>query len=85
MSKRVPQLREHRGRSRVTFDGKDYYCGSWDTKRDRPSPAAIQEYDRLLGRWLVGGREMPVAPSPGRSPWFHASASFGPKRLEVGQ
>jgi len=41
------------GQAVVTLDGKDYYLGPWGTK------ASKAEYDRLIGVWLTGGRQMP--------------------------
>jgi hypothetical protein len=41
------------GQAVVTIDGKDYYLGAWSTR------ASKDEYDRLIGIWLAGGRRMP--------------------------
>ena len=53
---KVPSYRKHKpsGRGVVTINGKDFYLGKWGTKASRA------EYDRLIGEWLAGGRQMPT-------------------------
>ena len=50
-----PKYRHHRasGQAVVTFDGRDYYLGPWQSKASRI------EYDRLIGEWLQNGRTFP--------------------------
>jgi hypothetical protein len=38
----------------VTLSGRDFYLGKWN------SPASRREYDRLIGEWLAGGRQVPT-------------------------
>lgn len=63
MKTRIPSLRLHRpsGRAVVTLSGKDHYCGPYG------SPAAQQEYQRLLGEWLASGGTPPAAARSGIS------------------
>jgi integrase len=50
-----PKYRKHRasGQAVVTIDGKDRYLGPHGSKASR------DEYDRLIGQWLAGGRMLP--------------------------
>lgn len=50
--KRIPSYRLHRpsGLAIVTLNGQDHYLGRWG------SPQSRDEYDRLIGEWLAGGR-----------------------------
>ena len=52
-----PKYRRHRasGQARVTLDGRDYYLGPFGTK------ASKNEYDRIVGEWLAGGRRLPAS------------------------
>lgn len=52
---RLPSYRLHKpsGQAVVTLGGKDFYLGKWNSKASR------QEYDRLIGEWLAGGRTSP--------------------------
>jgi len=52
---RLPSYRLHKpsGQAVVTLGGKDFYLGKWNSKASR------QEYDRLIGEWLAGGRVSP--------------------------
>jgi len=61
MKARIPSLRLHKpsGRAVVTLSGKDHYCGPFG------SPAAQQEYQRLLGEWLASGGTPPAAARSG--------------------
>lgn len=61
MKTRIPSLRLHKpsGRAVVTLGGKDHYCGKFG------SPAAQQEYQRLLGEWLASGGTPPAAARSG--------------------
>jgi integrase len=54
-SARVPSYRHHKptGQAVVTLNGEDIYLGKWNTKTSRA------EYDRLIGEWLAGGRQLP--------------------------
>ena len=54
---RVPSYRRHKpsGQAIVTLDGRDFYLGAWRSKRSKT------EYDRLIGEWLAGGRQLPRA------------------------
>jgi integrase len=51
---RNPSYRKHKasGQAIVTIDGKDFYLGPWNTK------ASKAEYDRVIGEWLAGGRNI---------------------------
>src|SRR5687767_15560723 len=83
-STRTPKLTHHKasGRAVVRIDGVDHYCGGWGT------PEAQQKYDRLVGEWLVRGRQAPVA-APGKQSgsiavvellaafWTHALTYYG--------
>jgi hypothetical protein len=57
---KLPSLRLHRpsGRAVVTLNGRDHYCGPWNT------PEARAEYKRLIAEWLAAGRGAPQ-PAPG--------------------
>ena len=57
----LPELRCHKGRARLRFRGREYYCGAFG------SPAAYSERDRIIGEILCGRR--PVA-SPHGSPRY---------------
>lgn len=52
---RVPSYRGHKpsGQAVVTRNGRDFYLGKWNTRASR------DEYDRLIGEWLAGGRCLP--------------------------
>lgn len=52
---RVPSYRRHKptGQAVVTLDGRDIYLGRHGTQSSR------KEYDRLIGEWLAGGRQLP--------------------------
>src|ERR1019366_1179540 len=54
---RIPKLSHHRasGQAVVRLGGKDFYVGPWNTQ------VARNEYDRLVGEWLAGGRQAPTA------------------------
>lgn len=54
-SARVPKYRLHRpsGQAVVRFNGVDYYLGKHGSQESR------DEYDRLLGEWMVNGRQAP--------------------------
>jgi integrase len=55
----IPKLRHHKpsGRAVCTLNGKDCYCGLWDT------PEARQRYDELIAKWIARGRKPDVAES----------------------
>lgn len=59
LSASVPKYRRHRatGQAVVTLSGKDHYLGPYGSK------ASKVEYDRLIGEWLVAGRQ--TKPSEG--------------------
>lgn len=50
-----PTYRLHRvsGQGIVTLDGRDHYLGPYGTEQSR------REYDRLIGEWLLQGRQSP--------------------------
>jgi integrase len=52
---KLPSLRHHwpSGRAVVTLNGRDHYCGPWN------SPEARAAYDRLIAEWLAAGRGAP--------------------------
>ncbi|WLD14688.1 tyrosine-type recombinase/integrase [Planctellipticum variicoloris] len=54
-SARIPKYRRHRpsGQAVVRFNGSDYYLGKYGSQESR------DEYDRLLGEWMVNGRQAP--------------------------
>ncbi|MFN0019498.1 MAG: tyrosine-type recombinase/integrase [Pirellulaceae bacterium] len=54
-SGRVPKLRLHKPSRRavVRFDGTDYYLGKYG------SPESQNEYDRMVGEWMLRGRQAP--------------------------
>jgi integrase len=60
-SGRVPKLRLHKpsGRAVVRLNGRDYYLGRFG------SPESQAEYDRLIGEWILAGRQTP-AKKPGQ-------------------
>ena len=53
--RKLPKYRLHRpsGQAVVTFSGKDFYLGAYDSEVSRA------EYDRLVAEWLVCGRKLP--------------------------
>lgn len=55
---RIPKLRLHKpsGRAVVRLDGDDYYLGKFG------SPESKDEYDRLIGEWMLRGRQAPSKP-----------------------
>jgi len=59
---RIPRRTRHKatGQAVVRLSGKDHSCGQFGTA------AARAEYDRLLGRWLAGGRR-PLEPDTGHA------------------
>lgn len=50
----VPRYRRHKasGQAMVTLNGVDHYLGRFGTKTSE------HEYDRLIGEWLVNGRQL---------------------------
>ena len=54
-SPRVPKYRLHRpsGQAVASFNGIDYYLGKHGSQESR------DEYDRLLGEWIIKGRQPP--------------------------
>jgi hypothetical protein len=54
---RIPKLSHHKASDQavVRLGGKDFYVGPWATQ------VARNEYDRLVGEWLAGGRQPPAA------------------------
>lgn len=52
------QKHRHSGQAVVTLNGKDHYLGPYGTKTSR------DEYDRLIGEWLAGGRSLLTAAAP---------------------
>lgn len=50
----VPTYRHHKpsGQAVVTLNDRDHYLGTWNT------PSSRREYDRLIGEWLAGGRQI---------------------------
>lgn len=57
-SPRIPKYRLHRasGQAVATFNGFDYYLGKHGSQESR------DEYDRLLGEWMMKGRQAPSKP-----------------------
>lgn len=55
---RIPKYRLHRpsGQAVARFNGVDYYLGKYG------SPESRDEYDRLLGEWMIKGRQAPAKP-----------------------
>lgn len=55
-SRRIPKYRLHRpsGQAVARFNGIDYYLGK------HGSPESRDEYDRLLGEWMINGRQAPL-------------------------
>ena len=55
-SSRVPKYRLHRpsGQAVASFNGVDYYLGKHGSEESR------NEYDRLLGEWMMKGRQLPT-------------------------
>lgn len=51
----VPKYRRHRasGQAVVTLSGRDIYLGPHGSR------TSINEYDRLISEWLIGGRQLP--------------------------
>jgi len=66
-SNRVPKLTHHKGsgQSVVRFDGKDHYCGPWDTKNNAPSASAQSRYHRLMAEWIAADRNARPATGTG--------------------
>lgn len=60
-SKSVPKYCKHRasGQAVVTLNGRDHYLGPYGTK------ASKVNYDRLIGEWLVSGRQPLVCDADG--------------------
>ncbi len=54
-SPRIPKYRLHRhsGLAVARFNGVDYYLGKHGSQESR------DEYDRLLGEWMMKGRQAP--------------------------
>lgn len=52
---RIPKYRLHRpsGQAVARFNGIDYYLGKHGSQESR------DEYDRLLGEWMIKGRRPP--------------------------
>lgn len=50
----VPKYRKHKatGQAIVTLSSKDFYLGPHGSK------TSVNEYDRLIGEWLAGGRQL---------------------------
>jgi len=61
---RVPKLCRHKasGQGVVRLDGRDFYCGAYETKE------AQAEYDRLIAVFLGSGRRMPGGPDAPDNP-----------------
>ena len=53
---RIPKYRLHRasGQAVARFNGVDYYLGKYGSQESR------DEYDRLLGEWMIKGRQAPL-------------------------
>jgi integrase len=60
MTRRTPSYCLHKasGQAVVRIDGKDHYLGRYG------SPESKAEYDRLIGEWLLGGRQTPRRDEP---------------------
>jgi integrase len=58
---RVPAYRLHRqsGQAIVSLSGRDYLLGEHGSKDSR------EKYERLIARWLEGGRRLPYRGGPG--------------------
>jgi integrase len=78
-SKSVPKYCKHRasGQAVVTLNGRDHYLGPHGTR------ASKINYDRLIGEWLVSGRQPLLAESDGLTVveaiaryWRHAKAHY---------
>ncbi len=69
---KVPSYRKHKpsGRGVVTINGRDHYLGKWGSKASRA------EYDRLIGEWLAGGRQMPTVVGAARLTVAEVAVSF---------
>lgn len=51
LTKSIPKYRKHSsGSARVTFNGRDYLLGPWNSK------TSIREYDRIVAEYLASGR-----------------------------
>jgi hypothetical protein len=50
----IPKLTQHKssGKAVVRLNGRDHYLGIFGT------PEAKNAYDRLIGEWLAGGRQL---------------------------
>ena len=50
----IPSYRRHKpsGQAIVSLDGRDFYLGPWRSRASR------NEYDRVIGEWLAGGRQL---------------------------
>jgi hypothetical protein len=64
---RIPSLTQHKasGQSVVRLDGKDHYCGPWDTRTNAPSTSAQSRYHRLIAEWIASDRNTRVATDVG--------------------
>jgi integrase len=64
VSTRIPKYRKHRsGQARVTFAGKTYYLGKYNT------PGSRQRYKELVNEWLTRtGRFAPETPASPATP-----------------
>ncbi|MCZ6573186.1 MAG: tyrosine-type recombinase/integrase, partial [Planctomycetota bacterium] len=62
--RRVPSYRLHKGSRQavVTLEGRDHYLGKFG------SDDSQAEYERLVGEWLIHGRQLPQEKSPGEGP-----------------
>jgi hypothetical protein len=56
---RIPTYRKHRasGQAVVTLDSRDFYLGPYGTAVSRG------EYDRAVGEWIAGARQLPAHPA----------------------
>jgi len=56
----IPGMTLHKatGQGRVRLCGKDFYLGAFG------SPEATEQYNRLIGQWLMNGRSLPNQPKP---------------------
>ncbi len=67
---RFPKYRLHRhsGQAVVTLNGGDQYLGPFD------SPESKVRYDRLIGKWLAHGRQLPHTQAQIQEPMITVSA-----------
>lgn len=74
---KTPSYRLHKpsGRAIVTLDGRDVPLGKWGTEESK------QKYNRLIGEWLLRGKQGPSATDPSTATVAQLVAGYVQDRL----